>query len=219
MRECTVGILDQLSSSLGERKEQANLAAAKRCLADPGLLNDIAAGLASGDAARMGDCAEVFTHVAETRPDLVSPFAGLIVARMEHAATRVRWESMHALANIAGESPNTIAPLRNRLRKIIQSDTSVIVRDNAVRAVGNFASTSREAARAAFPILVEALTVWDEKHAALALHGLANLATRLPERARRLQEIADHYEQNPRGVIRKAARTLRNALRHPINSD
>jgi len=68
-----MSILDGLSSSLGARSEAPNLQAAARCLAQPALLKELAAGLSGPDAALAGDCAEVLTHVAETRPDLVAP--------------------------------------------------------------------------------------------------------------------------------------------------
>jgi len=87
---------------------------------------------------------------------------------------------MHALANIAGVAPRAVKPLLKQLRQKIQSDPSVIVRDHAIKALGNYAKTGRPAAQAAYPILIEALTVWKGKHAALALQGLANVMTALP---------------------------------------
>jgi hypothetical protein len=207
----STNILRQLSSQLGTRNEQANLAVVARCLARPALLADIVDGLATGGAALMGDCAEVLTHVAEERPDLVAPFAKAITARLAHSNTRVRWESMHALANIAGTAPKTVAPLLDQLRFTIRRDTSVIVRDYAVKTVGSYSLSSTSAATTAFPILVEALDLWNGKHAALALQGLANIVTVAPAYADKMRTYAARFLSSERGVIRKAAKRLEQA--------
>jgi hypothetical protein len=203
-----MSITDRLSSQVGSRAEQANRAVVARCLAQPALLQEIAAGLASRDAALMGDCAEVLTQVAENHPDLVAPFAKSIIALLHHPNTRVRWEAMHALANIAATAPKQVAPLLDQLMKSILCDTSVIVRDHAVRAIGNFASTSHSAAKSALPFLTKALAAWDGKHAALALQGLTNVVRIAPTYSDKILALAKRYLTSDRGVVRKAASLL-----------
>lgn len=186
-----MSILNQLSSQVGDRTEQSNLEVVALCLDQPALLAEIAAGLTRNEAALLGDCAEVLTKVAEERPDLVAPHANALTPLLAHKTTRVRWEAMHALALIAPELPQAIHSMLPRLREMIHNDSSVIVRDYATEAVANYARTGSQAAQAAYPILLEALTVWNEKHAGRALNGLSHVAAAAPELADEL-----HFEKS-----------------------
>jgi hypothetical protein len=191
-----------------DRTEQANRMVAAKCLSRPALLHSIARGLESQDAVLSGDCAEVMTEVAEERPGLVAPYARVIAAHLTSRTTKVRWEAAHALSLIATLVPDVVALSLPRLTDIIRSDPSVIARDHAADTIGNYAATSREAARAAFPILTETLTLWDGKQAAHALNGLGNVAGALPEAVPKIRTSAESYVNHPRGVVRKAARSL-----------
>jgi hypothetical protein len=178
------------------------------CIADPPLLEDIADGLKNADAALVGDCAEVLTHVASVYPERVAPYAEKLIPLLSHKTTRVRWEAMHALALIATHIPDTIATLLPQLQEMISADKSTIVRDHAVDTVGNYAGTSEQAAAQAFPILAKALRVWDSKHAARALNGLSNVALNAPGLQGELLSLAQDYVDHYRGVVKKAARRL-----------
>jgi hypothetical protein len=68
-------IVEQLSSQTGDRTEASNRAVAWQCLTDAAALEEIAGGLESEDERLAGDCAEVMTKVAETKPALVNPYA------------------------------------------------------------------------------------------------------------------------------------------------
>lgn len=201
-------IREQLSSQRGDRTEASNLQVVARCLAEPALLAAIADGLASPDGALVGDCAEVLTHVAEEHPKWVAPHAAALGALLTSKVTRVRWEAMHALALVAAQATEVIAGLLPRLGDILRGDRSVIVRDYAVDAVGNYAATSAEAAQEAYPLLMDALTLWDGKQAPHALEGLANVARARPALANPLREVAMPYADDRRGRARRAARAL-----------
>ncbi len=121
---------------------------------------------------------------------------------------RVRWESMHALALVAPCAPEIIAPLLPTLAELIRLDESVIVRDYAVDALGIYAGLSQAAAEQAYPLLREALEVWQGKQAHHALEGLSNVARRAPGLRDDLLEIAGEYARHERGVARKAAKEL-----------
>jgi len=203
-----MNILDKLSSRAGDRTEAANRAVVAECIADPPLLEDIAEGLKNSDAALVGDCAEVLTHVASVYPDRVAPYADKLVPLLSHKTTRVRWEAMHALALIAVCVPQTIASLLPQLEDMIAADKSTIVRDHAVDTVGNYAGTSEQAATEAFPILVAALTLWDGKHAARALNGLSNVALKARGLEGELLSLTQDYVDHYKGVVKKAARRL-----------
>ena len=207
-----MSVLNDLSSQKGDRTAQSNLTVAARCLKKPALLQEIAGALTNAltgkDVPLLGDCAEVFTEVAKANPGLVAPYAGTLVALILHPKTRVRWEAMHALALTAAAAPRTVAPLLPRLREIIKADESVIVRDYAVDAVGSYAGTGSAAAKASFPILVEALAAWKGKQAGHALNGLLEVARVTPGRAQELRAIAERYLEGGTGVTRKAAKAL-----------
>lgn len=203
-----MSILAQLSSQVGDRTETSNRKVVRQCLDEPQLLEEIVQGLRAKDAALVGDCAEVLTQVAEEHPEWVAPYAPDMVALLDHKTTRVRWEAMHALALVAAQAPNTMAPLVPKLAEMVRSDSSVIVRDYATDALGNYAATSQGAAERAYPLLKEALTVWEGKHAGHALQGLAKIAPLMPERREELRSIAEEYALAGRAVVRQAAKAL-----------
>lgn len=207
-----MSILNQLSSQVGDRTETANRIVVAQCLARRALLREVAKGLVSQDAALVGDCVEVMTEVAEAHPDWVKPYAEALASLLTAEKTRVRWEATHSLAMIAPTSPKVISPLLPRLSKMIRSDPSVIVRDHAVDAVGNYAGTSPTGAREAYPVLVQALTAWEGKQAGHALNGLRNVAQELPLKASDIRARTQAYLNHPRGVVRKAAKSLLKTL-------
>lgn len=205
-------LLAQLSSQVGDRTEGSNREVARRCLENPHLLNEIAAGLLELEPALVGDCAEVLTKVAEDNPLLVVPYADSLPVLLLHKNSRVRWEAAHTLALIATSSPATITPLVPILVQLIRTDTSVIVRDHATDALAYYASTGKYAAECVYPYLVEMLTLWDGKQAGHALQGLAKAAPFLRSRYAELNAIAGEYSASDRAVVRKAAARLRNAI-------
>ena len=201
-------IVSELSSQVGDRTEQANLRVAALCLDNPGLFKDLADALSHKDADLVGDCAEVFTKGAEQRPDLVAPYADALTPLLEHKKTRVRWEATHALALVATLAPQTIQTHLPQLQSMIRHDSSVIVRDYAVDAVGNYAALGEKEAQDAYPILEEALQLWDGKQAGHALDGLVNVARQVPALWDDLRGIGQVYLTHGRAVIRKAAKAL-----------
>ena len=200
--------MNQLASQTGERKEDANRAAARQCLAQPALLAEIAEGLQSSNAAMAGDCAEVMTMAAEENPQIVAPFAPLISKLLFHKSTRVRWEAAHALALTASWAPDLVASILPLFSEMIRADKSVIVRDYTIDAIGNYASVDVVAAGKAYPFLEEALAVWDGKHAGHALNGLANVLEKIPAQRAEIAGLCAPYLDDKRMVVKKAAQRI-----------
>ena len=208
----TASVLTQLASAVGERTQEPNERAAKRCLARPELLEEIAAGLEGKDARLAGDCAEVMTKVAQERPELVAPFVERLVPRLWHKNGRVRWETAHAIGLTAARVPETIEKELPRLTRLIREDESVIVRDYLVDAVAAWGATSSKAARAAFPILHDAAGAFAGKHAARILGALAPIARAAPVLAGESRSLAQGFAEHSRPGVRKAAKALLKAL-------
>lgn len=204
--------LGPLSSQIGQRSEAANREAAGRCLAHPVLLDEVAFGLGHKDAKVVGDSAEVMTMVAQAAPGLAAPFAERLVPLLEHKTARVRWEAMHGLALVAGLRPEVIAGLLPRLGELLAADASVIVRDYATEALGNYAGSGPAAADQALPYLRQALTAAGGKHAGRALDGMAKAVAASPGLSGELVPVAEQYLDHERGVVRKAARGLMKRL-------
>jgi len=207
-----MSILDRLASSFGERRQDANCAVAEECVADPVLLAEIADGLRSSNARLAGDCAEVMTKVAEASPQLVAPFADRLAEMLAHKNGRVRWESMHGFALVSGFVPDRVGGRLEWLCDLIRGDKSVIVRDYAIDAVAGYGGTSPEAAKRAAPILEDATAVWNGKHAARALTGLARAAGVDPEIAATARNAAERFKDHERSSIRKAVRAALRSL-------
>ena len=207
-----MSILSQLSSQVGDRTEASNRKVVEQCLGDPALLTEIGLGLGEDDSSLVGDCAEVFTKVAEVNPALVVPYAEALSVLLVHKNTRVRWEATHAVALIASNTPATLSALVPILVHILREDESVIARDHAVDALSNYAVTGSHAADCVYPYLLEALTLWDGKQAGHALHGLSQAALLLPGRHAELLSIGTQYSHPDRPVVAKAAKGLLKTL-------
>ena len=203
-----MSILEQLSSARGEAGEAANKAVARQALARPEILGEVAAGLDSDNRRLAGDCGEVFTEVAKTDPALVAPYADRLIPLTKHRDTRVRWEAHHALALVAALVPDQVAPLVPELAGRIEGDPSVIVRDGAVKALGEYSRSGPGAAREVFPYLQSALAAWQGKHAKLVLEAMAKAATAEPGLRPQVQAAAGGCLKHPRANVRHLARRL-----------
>jgi hypothetical protein len=202
-----MSILERLSSACGDLSEASNKAVVAEALESPEILGELAAGMGDADRRLLGDCVEVFTEVAKENPALVVPYIDHLIPLLGHKDTRVRWEATHAVALVAGLVPDRIAPLLPDLAAKIERDRSVIVRDCAVKALGEYGRSGREAARQAFPLLSEALEAWGGKHAKLALEGMRKLLTveaaLRPDVQAAAQACLDHKRANVRRLAQK----------------
>jgi hypothetical protein len=203
-----MGIVSELSSQTGDRRQESNIKVAAKCLAQPGLLTEIATGLGSKDIALAGDCAEVFTKVAEQNPQLIISYAAELIPLFTHKVTRVRWEAVHALALAAQHITPILKPILKQIDGIIHSDKSIIVRDYSIDMIGNYALGGAAEAQEAYPLLMDYLTVWEGRHAGHALVGLGNVGKIVPQLAPELVKLAEPYLEHKSGVIRKAAKSL-----------
>ncbi len=141
-------------------------------------------------------------------PALVAPYADRIIPLIDHKTTRVRWESMHALARIASLVPDQITPLIPNLLGKIECDKSVIVRDCTVLALDEYGSSSPVRAHETFPHLEWALWQWEGKHAKLVLEGMAKLVGAEPELEPGLRRAAAECLDHRRANVRKLAKKL-----------
>ena len=203
-----MGILDRLSSQSGDRTETANKRAAVRVLKQPELLDEIAGGLASSDPKLAGDCAEVMTLVAAEKPELVAMYADALVAQLSHKDTRVRWEVTHSLADIAAHHPSKVRSILPTLAATIKRDKSVIVRDYAIQALGEYGHTSAAAAREVWPYLREALTLWDGRHAGKALEAISKLDDSDDALRMQARDAAQGFRDHPSARVRTLAERL-----------
>lgn len=201
-----MSIVERLASSQGLRTQEANAAVATECVAAPDLLHEIAGSLASKNNRLAGDCAEVMTKVAESRPDLVAPFAQELRGLLGHTNGRVRWEAAHALALVADLVPDLMERELKAFTRIILTDTSVIVRDYLIDAVGAYGARGHAEADRVFSLLRETLLAWGGKHAARGLASLGAIAAAQPLLASDVAELARAFRTHARPSVRAAAK-------------
>ena len=203
-----MSIIEELSSSTGQRTQEANTAVAEKCVADPALLEDVVAVLAEKNARLVGDAAEVLTKVAEQRPELVAEHAPTLLGLVAHKNGRVRWESAHAFSLVADRAVALVGKELPRLQRILEEEPGVIVRDYVADAVVRYATTGEAAFKRALPLLRQATVAWESKHAARILVGLQPLLESMPKHAAEVAGLAEGLEEHPRAGVRKAARSL-----------
>lgn len=198
----------KLSSEVGDKTEEANRLAAAECIEHTELLAEIAQGLQAKKAALAADCAEVMTKVAEVQPQLIVPFAEPLISLLDHKTTKVRWEAMHALSLIAYDVPHLISPILPGLNHILHQDTSTIVRDYTIDTLSQYARAGEIESQEVFPLLREALALWEGKHRGRVLQGLVFVLNSHPGMAVDIRMIAQDYIEDSRGVVKKAAKAL-----------
>jgi hypothetical protein len=203
-----VSVLERLSSARGDPSEASNKAVAADALEHPEILDEVAAGLAQDDRKLVGDCAEVLTEVAKVNPALVAPYAEQLIPLLGHRDTRVRWEATHAVALVAALVPDQVAPLLPDLAARIEHERSVIVRDCAVKALGEYGRSGPQAARQAFPLLGDALEAWEGKHAKLALEGMDKLLSAEPALGPEVRAAARTCLDHKRANVRRLANRM-----------
>ena len=203
-----MNIIDQLSSQKGDRTQESNQLAAEKCLANPGLLSDIAQGLQSRDKNLAGDCAEVMTLAAASAPEKVFPFAIELLPLLDHKATRVRWEAAHALALVADLVPEIVNQHLGKLHQQFKSDTSIIVRDYLMDVAARYAAKSPDAATRAWPMLQDALVLWEGRHAGHAVPGLEAVAAHHPGHINEIKSLCGPLLEHHKAVIRKSITSL-----------
>jgi len=165
-------ILNQLSSRKGDKTEDSNKIVAEQCIANLRLLAEIAAGLEENDKKLQADCMEVFTLVAEKKPELIVPYADdYVVPLLYSKETKTRWEAVHTLSYIAEKIPDVILSILPALQSLIKKDKSTIVRDYAIDTIANYAKISVETSEKAYELLKYALKLWGEKHAKRVFRG------------------------------------------------
>jgi hypothetical protein len=191
-----MNILSQLSSQVGDRTENSNKRVAGMVLKNPALLRQLAEGLTSGDFKLAGDCAEVMTNVAAENAELLVPFADALIREIGHENTRVRWESMHSLAEVASRIPNRVYAIVPKLAEITASDKSVIVRGYAIKALGEYGATSPTAASRVWPQLVKQLDRWEGKDTGKVLESLFTLVSHNPVLSERARKIAKRFQHH-----------------------
>ncbi len=202
-------ILSKLNSRRGERGNQANKKVASLCLAKASLLDDIAKGLKSDDPALLGDLCEVFTEVGKTDPSLVAPYADAFPPFLKHKVTKVRWESMHAIALCAAERPELVLKHLKLLNSLICDDKSIIVRSGAILALGNAALAGNKEARKVHPSLMRCLEDEHHRHISLGLDGLLAVVGQAPKLRLPLLEAAERFMAHPKKSVVTAAKRLR----------
>ncbi|KKI93003.1 hypothetical protein WQ54_05695 [Bacillus sp. SA1-12] len=207
-----MSILSKLSSQVGEKTEEGNRTAAKECLQHPSLLKEINEGLNTDNKALIGDCTEVFTKVAEEKPEYVAPYFEQLLPLLSSQTTRIRWEAIHAISLLTKHVPEQISAYLPFIHKLIRTDKSTIVRDYSIQTICNYADIGRPQALAAYPILKESLTLWEGKHRARILTGLLNVCKHAPDCILEIRGIAEEYKEDDRSSVKKAARILIKAI-------
>jgi len=203
-------ILHKLSSQKGDKTEIANRLVAENCIANPKILAEIAIGLENKDKKLQSDCMEVFTLVAEVKPEFVVPYTENILPLLYNKETKTRWEAVHTLSFIAEKIPDIILTVFPVLQSLIENDKSTIVRDYALDTVANYAKISVETSEKSYEILKFALELWGKKHAKQVFKGFNNVLDNCPDFKTEINVLVQPYlSANKKVVIVEAKKIIK----------
>ena len=202
-------ILNQLSSRKGDKTEDSNKIVAEQCIANSRLLAEIATGLEDNDKKLQADCMEVFTLVAEKKPEYVVPYADdYIVPLLYSKQTKTRWEAAHTLSFIAEKIPDVILSILPTLQSLIEKDKSAIVRDYAIDTVAKYAKVSVETADKAYELLKYALELWGEKHARQVFRGFNYVLDKCMDYKAEINSFVQPYLSANKKIVASEAKKL-----------
>lgn len=137
-----MSILQKLSSQLpAVQKSEVRKEVAAMCLKSPKETANIIHGLQSSDEVLQGDCAEILAEMAIADPSSIAPYAEEIIAFLYSSNNRVLWHILNAINHSAHLFPHLLYSYRDKLMELSYND-SIIVRDNAIKVLGNIAATN-----------------------------------------------------------------------------
>jgi len=201
-------ILNQLSSRKGDKTEIANRLVAEKCIANPKILAEIAIGLEETDKKLQSDCIEVFTIVAEVKPEFIVPYAENILPLLYSKETKTRWEAVHTLSFIADKIPDIIVSVLPALQSLVEKDKSTIVRDYAMDTVANYAKVSAETSEKSYEILKFALELWGEKHAKQVFKGFSNVLSNCSDYNAEINLLVQPYLTANKKIVATEAKKI-----------
>lgn len=148
-----MNVIDQLSSSKGQRGEAANVALAKKIAAsdDKSSITELIRLVETDKPGIQNDAIKTLSEIATLRPDLVAMHVGFFAGLLSNQNNRLQWGAMTALDAIAAFDPDLIA---EHLDLIVAAASlgSVITNDHAMGILVKLAGTKKHAARAVPPL-------------------------------------------------------------------
>jgi HEAT repeat protein len=150
-----MGAIREILESNRKPKEKVDLLAEK-VKEDRNLFAQLVECFEAGSATDKGNCIEAMEYVSEDEPDIILPHLDFIIEQVNHAASRVRWESARIIGNVAQEYPDQIA---RAVPKLLANtnDTGTVVRWSAASALVEIAKNSPESQKELIPKFKEIL--------------------------------------------------------------
>jgi len=201
-------ILSQLSSQKGDKTEDSNKIVAEKCIVAPRLLAEIAVGLEDKDKKLQSDCIEVFTMIAEKKPDFIVQYAENIVPLLSCKQAKARWEAVHTLSYIAGKIPDIISSILPVLQSLIEKDESTIVRDYAIDTIANYAKISVATSEESYELLKSTLDLWGEKHARQVFRGFNYVLDNLSDYIAEINSLVQPYLSANKKIVATEAKKI-----------
>jgi len=201
-------ILNQLSSSKGDKTEDSNKIVAEKCIANPRLLAEIAIGLEDKNKKLQSDCIEVFTMVSEKNPELIVQYAENIIPLLSSKQAKTRWEAVHTISYIADKIPDIISSILPTLESLIEKDESTIVRDYSVDTIANYAGISIETSEEAYELLKSTLDLWGEKHARQVFKGFNYVLDNLSGYKAEINSLVQPYLAANKKIVAAEAKKI-----------
>lgn len=148
----------QLSSRLGQRGDQADIALAEALSqnANPEAVLELVQGLGSTDRALQSDCIKTLYELGYRDPAQIAPYAANFLELLPSRNNRLVWGGMIALSTIADQTAGLLFGELNQILKAFNQG-GTITQDAGVSVLAGIASTLPLSRQTILPLLLEHL--------------------------------------------------------------
>lgn len=150
--------LNKLASTLERKDEKPNIELAHELVRKKNIkgIQEVFENLSNKDKKIRHDCIKVVYEIGRLEPELIAPYAPILIQWLRKYDNRMIWGSMQALSTIAHLVPDTLIEHLHDLQLAIKNG-SVITVDKGILTLGKLAATSKENNEKIVPFLLEHL--------------------------------------------------------------
>ncbi|MBD3208531.1 MAG: hypothetical protein GF370_03705 [Candidatus Nealsonbacteria bacterium] len=102
-----------------------------------------------------GSCADAMKHISKSNPEILKPYADILIEHINYKAPRVKWGIQQAIGNLAKEYPEKISKAVPHLLENTKEDKTnkTVIRWSAAYAITEIAKNSKNKRKELLPFI------------------------------------------------------------------